>query len=289
MAWIELKFSISNDAVNDLTELLNAHGALAVTLQDAADQPQYEPDPLEVPLWDNIILTGLFPQSYEIKPLMEMIQQQYPALAYQVNLLEDQDWERTWMEDFHPMRFGQRLAIVPSYQQAAIAKHQVLLDPGLAFGTGKHATTALCLRFLDEVIQGNETIIDYGCGSGILGIAALKLGAAKVWAIDHDPQALLATRQNADKNDISAQQLLTFMPKQFEQPPEPASLLIANILANPLIELAPKFAHLTQGQIALSGILKEQVPSILEAYEPWFKISQVVSEEDWVLMIGSRL
>lgn len=284
MAWVELKLWISSEMSELISSILEVNNALAVTLQDAGDQPIYEPDIHNAPpVWDEVIATGLFDEQTDPKKILALILDQYPATHYEINHLADQQWERTWMQDFTPMQFGERLRIIPSYQNESQGSTDVVLDPGLAFGTGKHPTTAMCLRWLDQYIQGNEIVMDYGCGSGILSIAAIKLGAAKVLAVDHDPQAIHATRENADRNDIDQQQISTYFPQEITST-QTVDILIANILANPLIQLAKDFAALVkpQGQLVLSGILDEQSHDVIDAYQPWFEMKQITHQEDWV-------
>jgi ribosomal protein L11 methyltransferase len=282
MAWQELTFQTRSIEAESIAQLLNNHGALAVTMQDAGDQPIYEPELGTLPLWDETLVTGLFETDDNLQPLIHLVTQTFPQVQHQLKKLADQDWERTWMQDFQPMQFGNRLWIIPSFEAHSNNPHHVILDPGLAFGTGKHPTTALCLQWLDQHIQGGETVIDYGCGSGILGIAALKLGARQVIAIDHDPQAMLATRENAARNNVSEQALLTFLPTDFN--PIQADILVANILAKPLIEFAPYFAQLVapKGHIILSGILKEQTSDVIAAYQNQFEIVKVTELNEWV-------
>jgi ribosomal protein L11 methyltransferase len=289
MAWIELTFQTTADIAQCLTSLLDVNGALAVTLQDASEQPIYEPELGTEPLWDNVLVTGLYDETSDLKKVIAIIIAQFPLIKYTLKTLEDQEWERLWMQDFIPMQFGQRLWIIPSYQTHEPSKYHVMLDPGLAFGTGKHPTTALCLKWLDKHIKGQEIIMDYGCGSGILGIAAIKLGAKKVFAVDHDPQAMTATIENAKKNGLTTEQIETVYPQELTSKQQ-ADVLVANIVANPLIELAEHFAnHLTaNGNIVLSGILRQQTDAIIEAYQPWFDITTIENQEDWVRIDGRK-
>ena len=266
-------------------------GALAVSLGDAGDEPQLEPPPGETPLWGRVKLTALFPDDPEARPKLRDLSRALSAqLGTEPHLerMEDQVWERVWMDDLAPLRFGERLWVAPRGQSVPVQDAVVVeLDPGLAFGTGHHPTTALCLRWLDSADLQGKSIIDYGCGSGILAIAALRLGAASVVAVDHDPQALEATRANAEQNTV-ADRLLTCPPEAMSD--EPSDLLVANILAGPLVELAPRLAELTRpgGSIALSGILSDQTAQIQAAYEPWLELSEPQTEDDWVLLSGRR-
>lgn len=288
MAWIELKLQTQSDLAELLSSILEAHGALAVTTQDAGNQPIFEPDPGIIAIWNDVYITGLFDEAADIKKLMTRIIDEFPEIKYSQITLEEQEWERTWMQDFLPMQFGERLWIIPSYE-AQDSPFQIILDPGLAFGTGKHPTTALCLRWLDQNIKGQEIILDYGCGSGILGIAALKLGAQKVFAVDHDPQAISATTANAVRNNIKDSELVTLYPAEVMTTLK-VDILIANILANPIVQLSKQFAsHLNSGGIlVLSGILQEQVTRVLEAYSTTFEQLQVDQEEEWVRIVGLK-
>ncbi|HHC71429.1 MAG TPA: 50S ribosomal protein L11 methyltransferase [Thiotrichales bacterium] len=202
--------------------------------------------------------------------------------------LPEREWSRSWMEDLHPMRFGRRLWICPSWHEPPDGDAvTITLDPGLAFGTGTHPTTAMCLEWLDSHPPEKQRVLDYGCGSGILAIAAARLGAGSVTAIDNDPQALLACRDNARKNGIS-RHIGCHAPEQ--APSGQYHLLLANILANPLIQLAPRLARLVQtdGKLLLSGILEEQAEEVGSAYAPWFRIGPVRQREGWVLLEGER-
>lgn len=291
MAWIELKVQIEPKYAEGLMESLEKWGAVAVTMQDAANQPLYEPAPGTTPLWDSIFVIGLFFEDSKTTDILAITKAAFPHISASIHRLEDKEWEKVWMKDFQPMRFGHRLKIIPSFEaQATRNPFEAILDPGLAFGTGKHPTTALCLEWLDENIEHQEHVIDYGAGSGILAIAAIKLGALHVTAVDHDEQALQATLNNAQKNSISPVQLNVVLPSAVVIGPT-ADILIANILANPLIELAKHFAKLTKplGKIALSGILAEQADKVVEAYKPWFVINEIIRKEEWILIDGYRL
>jgi ribosomal protein L11 methyltransferase len=285
MPWIQLRFLTDKALASQLSDALTDVGAASVMLQDAADQPLLEPGVGETPLWDQVAVTGLFDATVNTSELIEQLRQQLAPRdlpAYQLSPLEDRVWEREWMKHFHPLRFGRHTWICPSWQPPPDPDAtNIFLDPGLAFGTGTHPTTALCLEWLDQHIQGGEIVIDYGCGSGILAIGAQKLGASEVWAVDNDPQALVATRENARKNGIednlrvlSTDEALTV----------DADVLLANILANPLITLAPLFAErVKQGGIAvLSGILAEQQSAVLDAYRSHFKLLSSAQNEHWV-------
>ncbi|MFP4602407.1 MAG: 50S ribosomal protein L11 methyltransferase [Halochromatium sp.] len=294
MAWIELELLADSAQAPLLEAALENAGALAVTLDEGGHDgfdEVLEPAPGATPLWRQLRITALF----EDDPTGTMqAEAAAAALAAQCLLpprlhrLEDRLWERVWLEDLHPQRFGERLWVCPRGRRVEAPDAIIIdLDPGLAFGTGHHATTALCLEWLDGAPLAGRTLIDVGCGSGILAIAALKLGAARAIAIDHDPQALEATLENAAANAV-ADRLSVHPPEQMPQ--EPADVLVANILAGPLLELAPTLARLTKpaGQLALSGILAHQAEAIGDAYGADFRLAPARQREDWVLISGRR-
>lgn len=297
MSWIQLKALISPEQAEAMEESLMAAGACSVTYEDAQDQPVLEPELGTTPLWDATIITGLFTADQDMQQANEIAANVFshltgkPLPEYRVEILENQDWTRTWMEHFQPMQFGSRLWICPSWKAAPDANAvNLLLDPGLAFGTGTHPTTALCLKWLDA--QGdalnNKQIIDYGCGSGILGIAALLLGAQSVVAVDNDPQALLASMDNLSRNHIDSSKLHTFLPK--DVPDVQADILLANILAQPLYELCDRLSALTRtgGKIVLSGILEDQAEDLRAHYEKYFDMDKVVLEDGWARLTGTK-
>ncbi|AOY89834.1 ribosomal protein L11 methyltransferase [Marinobacter salinus] len=295
MPWIQLQIPADPDNADQLEDLLMEMGADAVSMEDAADQPLYEPDPGTTPLWSHTTVTGLFQSDRDIDQLCADIrdawhQQSQQSLAeIDVTLVEDKDWARAWMEDFHPLKFGERLWIVPSWHEAPDpGAANLMLDPGLAFGTGTHPTTALCLEWLDgHEVQGKQ-VIDYGCGSGILGLAALLLGCDHVVGVDTDPQALEASRENARRNGVDESKLDLYLPE--DEPDTKADVMLANILAQPLISLAPHLAALTRpgGDIVLSGILAYQARDVMDAYEPWFVMDEPEQREDWIRLTGRR-
>ncbi|MGH8136331.1 MAG: 50S ribosomal protein L11 methyltransferase, partial [Steroidobacteraceae bacterium] len=250
-----------------------ALGAMSVSLADAADHPVLEPAPGETPLWPEIRLRALY--AADVNPrlvaatLMTVLA--LPADAIRCELIEDRIWEREWLSDFRPMRFGRRLWVCPGGQLPGDADGVVLeLEPGLAFGTGTHATTAMCLEWLDGQSLTGLHVLDYGCGSGILTLAALKLGATRACAFDIDPQALIATRDNARRNGLTAQ---LDVREAGNAPVGEFDLVLANILAGPLKELAPHFARLCPaGTLLLAGLLETQAAEVADAYRPWFDI-----------------
>lgn len=288
MPWLQLTFYSTKESAETLADLLSEAGAAAVTMQDAADQPLYEPPPGATPLWQLTNVVGLFDADSDGDAIVTGLKAQWSGEFpdYRSELLEDQDWERAWMDDFKPMRFGRRLWIVPSWHDAPESDAvNIMLDPGLAFGTGSHPTTRLCLEWLDaNDIQG-KTVIDYGCGSGILALAAALLGAEQVIGVDNDPQALVATLDNAQRNGVSIQ---VFLPR--EAPQEPVDIMVANILAGPLIELAPQLAALVKagGAVALSGILPEQAEDVANAYSEWFAMQPPVEQDGWIRLEGVK-
>lgn len=292
MAWVEVHITTTANQADEIGEQLTELGASALTTQDAGNQPVYEPALGSIPTWPETTIIGLFDAEQNLAPILHYLREQQTRghiLHFQQNALADEDWERRCLADFKPMQFGERLWICPTWETPPHPQAvNIILDPGLAFGTGTHATTALCLEWLETHIQPGSYIIDYGCGSGILGIAALKLGAQHVLAIDHDPQALEETQQNCDRNQITTQQLTTSLPGKTIS--APVDLVIANILAQPLITLAPYLADLVkvQGQILLSGILAEQAEEVAQAYRPWFDMQPAEYKEEWVKLTGIR-
>lgn len=294
MSWIQVRLDTTSDHAETLEDLLLAAGACAVTLQDAKDQPVYEPELGTTPLWNNTVVVGLFDAQTRTDDVIPFLMENSglnPFPHHKVELVEDKDWEREWMTHFHPMQFGDRLWVCPSWKEVPDPNGvNLMLDPGLAFGTGTHPTTALCLRWLDQQHNlDDKTVMDYGCGSGILAIAALLLGADSAVGVDLDPQALEATTENAKRNNIPAGKLQVFLPD--EEPTHQADVVLANILAGPLNQLAPKLASLTRagGSIALSGILMEQAEEIIQTYEQWFTMDAPVSFDGWCLLSGTRL
>jgi ribosomal protein L11 methyltransferase len=293
MAWLELSLIVTAAQQAEVEAALDDLGALAVTLLDAEDHPIFEPAPGETPLWPEIALSALFEPDRDRAGLVHVLTDLVPDLSPEqiaFRNVEDQDWTRAWMDQFQPMRFGRRLWIYPSNiepPQDDADAIVVRLDPGLAFGTGTHPTTALCLEWLDALDLSGLTVIDYGCGSGVLAIAALKLGAARVVGVDNDPQALAASRDNAERNGV-ADRLALVAPDAFAE--QPADALVANILAGPLAELAPRFAACVKpgGALALSGILRGQETELVERYEPWFEALAVDAREDWIRISGRR-
>ena len=293
--WQELRFSTTPDRLENLESWLFEQGALAVTLEDNADEPLLEPGPGETPLWQNIKLVALFEVGINLSPILASVPQQWvTAAADAANFVPDQDWERAWMENFEPLKMGKRLWICPSWCEPPDPNAvNINLDPGLAFGTGTHPTTAMCLAELDATIQPGVNLIDYGCGSGILAIAGLKLGANKAFAVDNDPQAVTATLDNAQRNAITQDQLDVFLVSQADTQGrlQPVDLVIANILAGPLEALASTLIDLMNpgGRLILAGLLTEQAAALIEAYKPWVALRAVQAQEGWTLLAGPKV
>jgi len=290
MAWLQLIIPTTETEADQLSDALMEHGAVSVTLQDMQDQPVLEPAPGTTPMWSQTRVVGLFDANDDLKQIIANIEKQLRKKLpdWKGEQLEDKDWVRAWMDDFKPMQFGKKLWVVPStFEPPQPEAANILLDPGLAFGTGTHPTTSMCLEWLDANPPMGKDVIDFGCGSGILAIAAILLGAEQAEAIDIDPQALIATRDNAEKNNVS-RKINTYLPNEFAN--KNTLLLLANILASPLIELASYFADLTipQGQIVLSGILAEQADAVLTAYQTDFEIEIWKQQGDWVCLAGVR-
>ena len=289
MAWQKIHTVVSHDAASVLADSLEAGGALAVTLADAGDEPLYEPLPGTVPLWQATRVEALYDAEFDWERAVSTAAADCGVTvdAWQRELLADQAWERAWLERFRPMRFGDRLWICPSAWPIPQGADTVIrLDPGLAFGTGTHPTTALCLELLDRHGCAGAQVIDYGCGSGVLGIGAALLGATAVQALDIDPQALTATRDNAATNGVQNLLEATQSPADLSA----ADLVLANILAGPLVSLAASLSHLTRpgGRIVLSGILAQQAEEVMAAYAPWFDLDAPIVREDWVAITGLR-
>ncbi len=303
MSWLELSLTLPATQQPRAEAALEELGALSVTLRDAdAETPDeqaiFEPGVGELPLWASVTMQALFDIEADRRGLAAALHELLPSLdtaAIQFSEIADQDWERVWMDQYQPMQFGERLWIYPWNIEPDAGEEAVVvrLDPGLAFGSGTHPTTALCLEWLDDQDLRGRRLIDFGCGSGILAIAALKLGAREALAIDNDPQALIATADNAERNQVGDRlsSLSVEHGPQAAAEVEPADVMVANILAGPLAALAPDFARLTRpgGRLAISGILAEQEASLLARYADWFDELQAVRREDWVRISGRRL
>ncbi|WP_206486299.1 50S ribosomal protein L11 methyltransferase [Thalassotalea sp. G2M2-11] len=292
MPWIQLRLSADEETAEKYSDWLSACGAQAVTFIDAKDTPIYEPLPGdEVTYWSNTIVMGLYDASHDMDKVLTYLKSIHPdgeQMCYKLEQLEDKDWEREWMDNFHPMKFGKRLWICPSWREVPEPEAvNVMLDPGLAFGTGTHPTTALCLTWLDGLDLTGKTLVDFGCGSGILSLAALKLGAEKVIGIDIDPQALQASQENAKRNGVE-DRLELYLPK--DQPTLTADVVVANILAGPLKELAPTIMSFVgeHGLLALSGVLEVQAQELQNLYGQWCHMDPIMVQEEWVRLSGQK-
>jgi ribosomal protein L11 methyltransferase len=297
MPFLKLELMAGTQDPETFEDALFAAGATSVTLADAADNPVLEPAPGATPLWPTVRVEALFPGDTDPLEVIAVLQESLPEPwpEWHFSLLADRTWEREWLKDFRPMRFGRRLWVCPGGQRpdamelAAEGLDPVILelDPGLAFGTGTHPTTALCLEWLDGADVRGVDVIDYGCGSGILAVAALKLGAAAAIGVDIDPQALTASRENAMRNRVESrlQCLATTEPLERQ-----ARVVLANILAEPLQTLAAflKDRVAPGGHIVLSGILTTQAATVAACYAPWFDIGPVVSRDGWARLDGVR-
>lgn len=285
-------------------DALLAAGASSITLEDEGDDPVLEPLPGTTPLWPRVRLKALFDHAADPEELLRILNAAVGGTLARAlsgasfETLADRAWEREWLKDFKPMRFGQRLWICPGGQQPDTEQLRgsptpvlIELDPGLAFGTGTHPTTALCLEWLDAAPIAGKRVIDYGCGSGILAIAAAMLGASELLAIDIDPQALLATHDNAERNGVAQRIKARLVDAPADASDHaPADILLANILAGPLESLAPTFAARVHvgGRLVLSGILRNQAEAVASRYAPWFDIGPVVVRDDWARLDGVR-
>ena len=289
MAWLQLRIHSAHPEFAE--EILLSNDAVGVSFMDAEDHPVLEPAPGETPLWDNTVTLGLFYDTADLAQALAALRELLPdgADAFIVQeLIEDQDWVRIWLDHWHPLKFGEHLWVTPGEKVGEIQDADAIilkLDPGLAFGTGTHPTTALCLEWLSAQDLKGKTVLDYGCGSGILAIAALKLGAKQAICVDIDPQALTATMSNAHENGVEAR-IKVMLPQEFV--PFQADFVIANILARPLVTLAPLLASsiVTSGKIVLAGLLERQQQEVREAYAPWFSFETDQIKEGWTRIAG---
>ncbi len=291
MPWLQLRINTTRNDAPNLEDALSKCEALSVTLQDNADEPIFEPEIGETPLWQDTRLTGLFHADIDTDAVLSKIEQetQHKIDSFQWQILEDKDWEREWMTHYHPIQCHENFWICPSWtpppEPGAV---NLMLDPGLAFGTGTHPTTFLCLQWIAKQSFSNKSVIDYGCGSGILGIAALLLKAHTVVGVDIDPQAIIATKDNAERNGFAAENFPVFFPSKL--PDAPADFVFANILAGPLIELAKPIGAITKpgGKLCLSGILQIQESTIVSAYSNDFEIEEISAKDGWACITASR-
>jgi ribosomal protein L11 methyltransferase len=293
MAWIEISISVAREATPKAELTLEQLGALAITLEDDEDNPVLEPGPGVTPLWPTVQVRGLFEEDTDPDRVFQALRM-VTGIAGPGHThwreVGDQDWERAWMDRFVPMKFGKRLWVVPGGMQIPFNPEniEIRLDPGLAFGTGTHPSTQLCLEWLDGQDVNARTVVDYGCGSGILGIAAALKGARRVICVDNDPQALEATADNAARNAVSG--IVECHPPQTYRKPD-ADVVMANILAVPLIRLAPLLlcSLRPKGSLALSGILEQQAEEVLAAYQADLADVGLTARDGWVLLQGQRV
>ena len=291
MAWHQISVTTNEDAAPEIADLFSDLGAVSVTYMDAEDEPVYEPAIGETKIWSHTQVIALFelykdPAKIEAQLMAQL--SGIPMHSWRHEELADQEWERAWMEYYRPMKFSDKLWVCPTGQEQSEPDTVCLtLDPGLAFGTGTHPTTALCLEWLAKADLIGKTVVDYGCGSGILAIAAILLGAKEAFAIDIDPQALTATNDNAIKNNVQ-DRIHCYFPEQF--PAQQADVVLANILAKPLIELSGQICGLVkpEGRLVLSGILKEQSDSVCSAYQHAIVLNPPMVMEDWVRLDGEK-
>lgn len=292
MAWMQLRvFTRTPDFAE---EILSSHGAEAVSFLDGADTPILEPLPGETPLWPDTVTVGWFMDTTDLAPARAALREAMPeaaALRLESALIEDQDWVRVWLENWPPQKFGQSLWVVPREKRAEVTEPGatiLLLDPGLAFGTGTHPTTALCLEWLSGADLKGKTVLDFGCGSGILAIAALLLGAERAVCVDIDPQALTATRNNAEANQVQ-DRVVTLLPADFV--PGTYDIVLANILANPLMQLAPLLSQCAKPGAALvmAGLLDHHADEVRSAYAGHFGFDADVSHEGWTRLSARRV
>jgi ribosomal protein L11 methyltransferase len=286
----QLSFELGARDPDSVEESCFELGATSVTYVDAHDDPVLEPLPGEFRLWPTTRLRALFPDGTDAQAAGKALTATLgiPADGLKTERIEDRVWEREWLRDFHARRFGKRLWICPHHEQVTEPGAVVVrMDPGLAFGTGSHPTTALCLEWLDRHIEGGEQLIDFGCGSGVLGMGAVKLGAAAAHCFDIDSQALLATRENAAANGLQTQVRVYEAAAQL---PAGVDVLVANILSGPLSELAPTFGMLVRegGSVVLAGLLEHQAADVTDAYTTWFDIHPFEVREGWSGLAGKR-
>ena len=292
MPWQQLKISVNEADAALVEETLDECGAVSVTMMDSEDQPVFQVDLGSTPIWQHTEILGLFAHDAPMADIVARVHARVPTSKDSPIAIEeivDTEWERVCMQDFKPMRFGERIWICPSWETPPDPTGvNIMLDPGLAFGTGTHPTTALCLEWLGEQDLQDKIVIDYGCGSGILAIAAALLGADNVIAIDNDPQAILASESNRDLNGVPADQMSVHLPGVEGHPL--ADVVVANILAGPLEELTPVIAALLKpgGKLILSGVLSQQTQSLLDSYQAYFTMLEPALREEWVRVEGIR-
>ena len=295
MAWRQFIMDLGVLDSEAVETVFERFGASSVTLTDAGDNPVLEPGPGETPLWADTKITGMFSPDIDLQGLRDGLLTEFGLAelpSHRIETLEDRAWEREWLKDFGPMQFGERLWIHPKgsrpFSDDAVV---IYLDPGLAFGTGTHATTALCLEWLDGVPMEGKSVLDYGCGSGVLAIAALKLGCDSAVAMDIDPQAMIATRQNASDNDVAENLQVLGLASEIEGE---FDVVVANILAGPLVQFAESITLTLRrgGMLTMSGVLCEQADDVMAAYEAWIDFDDPAFREQdgqiWSRLNGIR-
>jgi ribosomal protein L11 methyltransferase len=297
MNTIKLDFLATNENAEMISSLLELMGALAISYENNEGEDILEPEPNTTPLWESLWVCGYFEENIHAADIVELIKNHSSSkkcFDYRITTLADEDWNSKWLEYIKPMCFGEKkeLWILPTgCEMPKTSKNPqvVHINPGLAFGTGTHETTALCLEWIADHLQGGETLIDYGCGSGILGLAALKLGANQVIGIDYDPQALLASLENTKINGFKSENFKLLSPQELIKPFK-TDVIIANILAKPILELFPTFIDLlkSSGKLILSGILTSQAKEVINTYETAFQLDPVISRNEWVLIKGTK-
>ncbi|THB72275.1 MAG: 50S ribosomal protein L11 methyltransferase [Gammaproteobacteria bacterium] len=290
MPWKQVTFNTPKQHVDPLEDHLLSMGALSVTLMDAEDHPILEPELNTTPIWDNNLVTALFENDTNIDAIAISIKatMSEDVTILKIETVDDQEWERAWMDNYHPMKFGDKLWIYPTNVDIPKTSDTIIrLDPGLAFGTGTHPTTALCLEWLDQADLKQKTVIDFGCGSGILAIAAALLGAKKSYGIDNDPQAIIASDSNAELNNLK-ETVSAHLPE--DTPQIQADIVIANILSIPLISLVENISSLckTGGELVMSGILEGQIDDVIESYSPYFADFTTSQKGDWFRISALR-
>ncbi len=303
MSWLQLSITVERATAPAMEELLLALGATSVTLQDNLDNPVLEPGVGETPLWPEVKVSALFEESIDRQALLDTLfascndaslfpraidRRTFDKLVH-TEALADRDWEREWLNHFEPVQCGEHLWICPGwYKPPDPQAVNVMLDPGLAFGTGTHETTLLCLRWLDGLDLENKSVLDFGCGSGILGIAALLLGASHASFVDNDPQALQATRSNLEKNGIDNSQFTIYSPAEFSAFNASYDVVLANILAKPLIELSDQLSRATRpgGWLTLSGLQPPQEESVRSAYATHIQLGERAELNGWLRLTG---
>ena len=292
MSWLQLRLDTHPGEIEQLEELMLASGAVAVTMEDNADEPVLEPGVGETPLWGQTRLTGLYHAGTDMAAALDGFPAQLLEQSnHRVEILEDKDWEREWMQHYRAMLFGDSLWVCPSWLEPPDPQATtLLLDPGLAFGTGTHPTTALCLTELASMALADLQIVDYGCGSGILGVAALKLGAKHVLCVDNDPQALAASRENARRNAFAGSALCVALPEEVDLPSHArqADVVIANILAGPLLALSGTLLDFLRpgGTLLLSGLIESQAAALCGHYRGRIALSVAGETDGWICLRG---